>query len=131
MSYVQEGHFFQHLAIPYDIIHDAGVLTEEDHRAIERTFRLYMEMLDKDIRNGRISNWVLSELTGALYCALSIQDWAWVERFAFGPCGTFQQFIYGTFNDGWWHECSIGYNTWVSSMMLHTARPAALRCGSH
>lgn len=121
MSYVQEGHFFQHLAIPYDIIHDAGVLTEADHRAIERTFRLYMEMLDKDIRNGKISNWVLSELTGALYCALSIQDWAWAERFAFGPCGTFQQFICGTFNDGWWHECSIGYNTWVSSMMLHTA----------
>lgn len=121
MSYVQEGHFFQHLAIPYDIIHDAGVLTETDHRAIERTFRLYMEMLDKDIRNGRISNWVLSELTGALYCALAIQDWAWAERFAFGPCGTFQQFICGTFNDGWWHECSIGYNTWVSSLVLHTA----------
>ena len=27
-SYVQEGHFFQHLAISYDIIHDADVLTE-------------------------------------------------------------------------------------------------------
>lgn len=121
-SYVQEGHFFQHLAIPYDIIHDAGVLTPTDHAAIERSFRLYMEMLDKDIRNGRISNWVLSEVTGALYCALSIQDWTLAQRFAFGEGGVFWQMQYGTFNDGWWHECSIGYNTWVSSMVLHSAR---------
>lgn len=121
-SYVQEGHFFQHLAIPYDLIHDAGVLTAADHAAIERSFRLYMAMLDKDIRRGHISNWVLSEVTGALYCALAIQDWALAARFAFGPCGLVQQFTCGTFSDGWWHEGSIGYNTWVSSMVLHGAR---------
>ncbi len=120
-SYVQEGHFFQHLAIPYDIIHDAGVLSEADDAAIERSFRIYMELLDKDIRNGRITNWVVSEAVGALYCALAIQDWAMAERFAFGSCGVFQQLVCGSFNDGWWHEGSIGYNTWVSSMMLHCA----------
>lgn len=121
-SYVQEGHFFQHLAIPYDIIADSGVLTAADHKAIEKSFRLYMAMLDKDIRNGRISNWVLSEVTGALYCALALQDWALAARFVYGPCGTLEQLRCGAFNDGWWHEGSIGYNTWVSSMLLHTAR---------
>lgn len=121
-SYVQEGHFFQHLAIPYDLIWDSGVLTPADHAAIEGCFRLYMAMLDKDIRRGHISNWVLSEVTGALYCALAIQDWELAERFAFGPCGVVQQFRCGTFGDGWWHEGSIGYNTWVSSMVLHCAR---------
>lgn len=120
-SYVQEGHFFQHLAIPYDIIYDSGVLTEQDHRSIERCFRLYMKILDKDIRNGRISNWILSEVTGALYCAMALQDWALIERFAFGPGGVFWQIRRGAFNDGWWHECSIGYNTWVASMALHSA----------
>lgn len=32
----------------------------------------------------------------------------------------------GAFSDGWWYECSVSYNTWVSSMLLHTARALAL-----
>ncbi|MDF9839372.1 MULTISPECIES: hypothetical protein [unclassified Paenibacillus] len=120
-SYVQEGHFFQHLAIPYDIIHDAGVLTAEEHRGIEECFRSYMDILDHHIRRGHISNWLLSEITGAFYCALAIQDMERALRFVFGPGGSIEQLKYGLFNDGWWHECSVSYNTWVSSMYLHTA----------
>ena len=125
-SYVQEGHFFQHLAISYDIIHDAGVLTEEEHRQIEACFRFYMEVLDQHLKNGHTSNWLLSEITGALYCAFALQDPERIHRFAFGNGGTQQQLIRGTFNDGWWHECSVSYNTWVSSMLLHTARALRL-----
>ncbi|WP_339316426.1 hypothetical protein [Paenibacillus sp. FSL R10-2734] len=120
-SYVQEGHFFQHLAIPYDIIYDAGVLTPEDHKAVEKSFRIYMDILDLHIQNGHISNWLLSEITGAFYCALAIEDMERALRFAFGPGGSIEQLKYGMFNDGWWHECSVGYNTWVSSMYIHTA----------
>ncbi|KRE69608.1 hypothetical protein [Paenibacillus sp. Soil750] len=120
-SYVQEGHFFQHLAIPYDIIHDAGVLTEEDHRGIEKSFRIYMDILDHHLQRGHISNWLLSEITGALYCALAIQDMERALRFVYGAGGSIDQLKYGLFNDGWWHECSVGYNTWVSSMYIHTA----------
>ncbi|MGG1515570.1 hypothetical protein ABE504_09165 [Paenibacillus oryzisoli] len=120
-SYVQEGHFFQHLAIPYDIIYDAGVLTQEEHQGVERTFRIYMDILDHHLQRGHISNWLLSEITGALYCALAIQDIERALRFAFGPGGSIEQLRYGLFNDGWWHECSVGYNTWVSSMYIHTA----------
>lgn len=120
-SYVQEGHFFKHLAISYDIICDSGVLTREDKEAMERCFRLYMEMLDVHILDGHISNWILSELQGALFGALALQDMDRALRFAFGRGGIFEQFRYGIFNDGWWHECSVGYNTWVSSIMLHTA----------
>lgn len=120
-SYVQEGHFFQHLAIPYDIIYDAGVLTDEDKKAIEDVFRLYMQMLGDDICSGHISNWILSEVQGALYCALAIQDMDLIHRFAFGNGGQVEQFRHGLFNDGWWYECSVGYNTWVSSLMLHMA----------
>lgn len=125
-SYVQEGHFFQHLAISYDMIHDAGVLSDEEHNAIERCFRLYMEILNQHLCSGHISNWLLSEITGAIYCALSLQDVERVLRFALGNGGTRQQLICGTFNDGWWHECSVSYNTWVSSMLLHTARALRL-----
>ncbi|MCD8336692.1 MAG: hypothetical protein LUD18_05330 [Lachnospiraceae bacterium] len=45
-SYVQEGHYFQHLAIPYDIIADAGVMTGREKAAVEKSFRLYMDILD-------------------------------------------------------------------------------------
>lgn len=120
-SYVQEGHFFQHLAIAYDIIYDSGVLSREEHQAIEDCFRLYMEMLDKHIRSGAISNWLISEIQGAIYCAMVLQDVERIERFVYGNGGNIMQFTKGIFNDGWWHECSMGYNTWVSSMMIHMA----------
>ncbi|WP_340398154.1 hypothetical protein NST50_16720 [Paenibacillus sp. FSL E2-0202] len=120
-SYVQEGHFFQHLAIPYDIIHNSGVLTPEEHRGVEKCFRIYMDILDKHLQRGHISNWLLSEITGAFYCALAIEDIEQALRFVFGNGGTIEQFRYGLFNDGWWHECSVGYNVWVSSMCIHTA----------
>lgn len=120
-SFVQEGHFFQHLAIPYDIIYDSGVLTDEDHQRIENTFRIYMDILDVHLKSGHISNWLVSEITGALYCALAISDVERALRFVFGPGGTLEQLKYGLFNDGWWYECSVSYNTWVASMMLHTA----------
>jgi hypothetical protein len=120
-SYVQEGHFFQHLAIPYDIIYDAGVLSEEEHTGIEKVFRIYMDILDPHIRNGHMSNWLLSEIVGAFYCALALQDMERILRFLEGPGGIIEQLRFGAFNDGWWHECSVGYNVWVSSMMLHAA----------
>lgn len=120
-SYVQEGHFFQHLAIPFDIIYDSECLTQADRDAVEKTFRLYMEQLDKHIRSGKISNWLISEIVGAFYCALAIQDMDRTLRFLFGSGGLIEQFRHGVFNDGWWHECSVGYNTWVSSMMIHAA----------
>ncbi len=120
-SYVQEGHFFQHLALAYDMIYDAGVLSEEEHRGIEQCFRIYMEILDRHVCNGHISNWVLSELTGAVYCAMVLQDFERMKRFLFGSCGSFEQLCHGTFADGWWYECSVGYNIWVSSMYLHSA----------
>ncbi|MGN0777919.1 MAG: hypothetical protein ACI4MJ_02125 [Aristaeellaceae bacterium] len=125
-SYVQEGHFFQHLAICYDMIHDAGVLSPREHAGVEACFRFYMEVLDQHLRCGHISNWLLSEITGAVYCALALQDAERTLRFTMGPGGTRQQLVRGAFNDGWWFECSVSYNTWVSSMLLHTARVLGL-----
>ena len=120
-SYVQEGHFFQHIAIAYDIVYNSASFTKKDHEAIEYCLRLYMEILDNHIRSGHISNWLISEIQGAIYCAMVLQDVERIDRFVFGKGGNIEQFTKGIFNDGWWHECSMGYNTWVSSMMLHIA----------
>ena len=84
-SYVQEGHFFKHLAVAYDMIFDSGVLTDGDKAAMEHCFRLYMRMLDVHLLDGWISNWLLSELHGVLFCALTLQDMDLALRFTFGP----------------------------------------------
>ncbi len=120
-SYVQEGHFFQHLALAYDMTYNSALWTEQDRQGVEETFRIYMEILDRHIDSGHISNWTLSELTGAVYCAMALQDFERMERFLEGPSGSFEQLSHGAFSDGWWYECSIGYNIWVSSMFIHTA----------
>jgi len=120
-SYVQEGHFFAHLVLAYDIIFDSGLMTEKEKEAFESCIRIYMELLDNHLREGHISNWLLSEISAAVYGALVLEDLERAERFVFGNGGAVDQFRYGVFNDGWWHECSVGYNTWVSSLLLHIA----------
>ena len=60
-SLVQEGHFFQHIAMAYDMILDSGVLTDADRAQIEATFRIFMQTIDRENRRGAINNWNLSE----------------------------------------------------------------------
>ena len=66
-SLVQEGHFFQHVAMAYDIILDANVLSDADRRQIEATFRLLLGTIERASENGSINNWNLSEDCGAFY----------------------------------------------------------------
>jgi hypothetical protein len=118
---VQEGHLFQHIAMAYDMVRDAGVITPADRTSVEHTFRLLMETMDRARLNGNINNWTVSEITGALYCALAIGDFAEAERFFKGPSGILDQLAKGTMDDGWWNEASISYNTWVASEFTQTA----------
>ncbi|MDP4208666.1 MAG: alginate lyase family protein [Bacteroidota bacterium] len=114
-SFVQEGHFFQHIAMAYDMVMPSGVFTDADKAQIEQTFRLFYETVEIGMNDGGINNWKLSEMTGALYCALAIQDWNLAERMYSGTCGILDHFSQGVMNDGWWYECSVGYNVWCSS----------------
>ena len=114
-SFVQEGHFFQHIVMAYDMAKSANVFSLEDVKNIEQTFRLYMQTVDLGLRTGSINNWLLSEITGALYCALAVQDWHLVESFFNGQCGIVDHLSNGVMNDGWWYECTISYNVWASS----------------
>lgn len=118
---VQEGHFFQHVAMSYDMVRDAGVFSPQDRTHIEQTFRLLMETMDRARLNGNINNWAVSEITGALYCALAIGDLAEAERFFRGPSGILDQLAKGNMDDGWWNEASISYNTWVASEFTQAA----------
>ncbi len=120
-SLVQEGVFFQHTAWAYDTIFNSGVLTDQDHAKIAKTFRRYFYVIDQSISQGITGNWEVAQLCGAVYCALAIQDLAAVERFVEGPGGFYDQVSNGIMADGWWYECAIGYNGWVTSEFTQLA----------
>jgi hypothetical protein len=120
-SLVQEGHFFQHIAMAYDAILDAGVLTADDRRQIENTFRIYMKTISRQSDYGAINNWNLSENCGAFYCSLVMQDLVSAEKWFSGPSGICDQLEKGVMDDGWWYECAIGYNMWCASEFTQVA----------
>lgn len=120
-NFVKEGGFFQNIARGYDMIQDAGLLSVEDEQLIENSFRLYIDLAISENSAGGIGNWDLSELSGAFYCALSIQDLHLAELILTMPAGIYQQLAQGVLNDGWWHECAVGYNLWCSRMFSQVA----------
>ena len=120
-SQVQEGLFFQHIAMSYDMVQDAGVLSDADRKQIEITFRLFMGTIARELDHGAINNWNLSEACGAFYCALAMQDLVAADRFFAGPSGIKDQLSKGTMDDGWWYECSISYNMWCASEFTQAA----------
>lgn len=120
-SLVQEGHFFQHVAMCYDMALDSGVFSDSDRRQIEKTFRQYMETINRASDYGPINNWNVSEVCGAFYCALAMGDLAAADRWFSGPSGIRDQLAKGVMDDGWWNECSISYNTWVASEFTQLA----------
>ncbi len=120
-GFVQEGHFFQHMAMAYDMIGDSGVLTKTDRVQIEKTFRTYIESDMLDLDGGAISNWSVSQHCGALYSALAIQDLSLADRILNGPAGVIDHMTQGIMDDGWWYECSISYNVWVATEFSQVA----------
>lgn len=120
-NFVKEGGVFQDLARTYDMVMDSGLFTDEDHKLIENTFRLFIETVQLGNDEGGIGNWDLSELVGAFYCALTIQDFHLAEDVLNSPSGIIQQFAQGVMNDGWWYECAVGYNLWCSTMFSEVA----------
>ncbi|MEI6892389.1 MAG: heparinase II/III family protein [Pontiella sp.] len=118
---VKEGGFFQHVAWAYDLIYNSDTLSEKDHKDMATTFRLYQKIIDQHISQAVTGNWQVAEMCGALYGALAIQDMATANRFIEGPGGFYEQLSHGVMADGWWYECSIGYNAWVSAEFTQLA----------
>lgn len=120
-SLVQEGAFFQEIAISYDMVYNSDALSKLDHANIAHTFRLYREIIDQSLNWCITGNWRVAMLTGAIFTALAEQDLAAADRFITGTGGMEDQFSNGVMSDGWWYECSIGYNTWVASEFTQIA----------
>ncbi|WP_019909122.1 COG1470 family protein [Paenibacillus sp. HW567] len=118
---VHEGEYFKHAAVVYDLLADSGLLTEEDHLNIESSFRLFMDLIDWALSVGGISNWTIGEMIGALYCSQALQDLERMNRFLFGTGGFTDHLSKGTLDDGWWFECSVGYNLMSAGLFTEVA----------
>ncbi|RED94616.1 COG1470 family protein [Marinoscillum furvescens] len=114
-SFVGEGKFWQSVARMYDMIRTSPQVTAEDKRLTEETFRLFATQTLKGNTKGAISNWNVAEITAALYCALNLQDWYLISELLENPTGIYKHLEHGIMSDGWWYECSVGYNTWVAT----------------
>ncbi|WP_217591741.1 hypothetical protein [Cohnella sp. GbtcB17] len=119
---VHEGEFFKHTAAVYDLLCESDLLDADDRARIEKAFRLYMDLIDWVLRDGRISNWSLAELAGAVFCALALQDLERMNRFVFGSGGALEHLAKGTLDDGWWYECSVGYNLMAAGLLTELAQ---------
>ena len=118
---VQEGHFFQHIAMAYDMAIPSGVFTAEDRKQIDATLRLFIGEGPRDLGSDNISNWVLSMNCGLLYSALVIGDIGVADWVLNSPGGILDHLQRGVLDDGWWYECSISYNIWCATMFSQVA----------
>jgi hypothetical protein len=117
----QEGENWQIIAIAYDAILDAGVLSDQDKRSIEHTFRLYMQTVETPLDVGNVGNWNVAADTAALFCSLAMGDLSAAHRYLHGPCGFEDYVTKGIMDDGWWWEGSTSYNFWVASELTQCA----------
>ena len=120
-SFVQEGHFFQHIAMAYDAVLPSGVFTDTDKQQVEKVFRKFIDVVRFQEEQGGINNWKLSEMCGALYCALALQDWSLAEELLYNPSMIVDHLSHGVMNDGFWYECSVGYNVWCATEFSQAA----------
>lgn len=120
-SFVQEGHFFQHIAMAYDAVLPSGIFTDNDKQQVEKVFRKFIDVVRFQEEQGGINNWKLSEMCGALYCSLVLQDWSLAEELLYHPSMIVDHLSHGVMNDGFWYECSVGYNVWCATEFSQAA----------
>ncbi len=119
---VHEGEFFKSCAFAYDLLHDVGVFSAQDHEDIQNTFRMFAWRIDWELSGGGISNWSLAMIAGAMYCSMCLQDRALIERFIYGVGGIIDHMTAGILPDGWWCECTIGYNQMAAGLFSEYAQ---------
>ncbi len=119
---VHEGEFFKSCAFAYDLLYDTGLFSEQNHRDMENAFRIFMGRIDWELSCGALSNWSLAMIAGALYCAMCIQDRAMIERFVYGTGGITEHMSACILPDGWWCECTIGYNLMAAGLFSEYAQ---------
>jgi hypothetical protein len=121
---VHEGMFFHDLAIAYDLVCSAHVLTPEDQHNMQAMFRKYLDIADWDLTAGDGNNHQLAFCCGAILCSLAIQDLERAERFLEGPHGLRDLLATTILDDGSYMEGSQNYNLLSANVVTSTAQAA-------
>ncbi|HMR50037.1 MAG TPA: hypothetical protein PKE40_12215 [Arachnia sp.] len=115
---VHEGEFFASVSMAYDHIRDLGLLTGDEVERLHRSFRTFMAIAEREMLKGKVSNWQLCELQGAISCAAVLQDLERIDHFLDADGGVLDHLARGVLDDGWWFEASIGYNLLAMGIYL-------------
>jgi hypothetical protein len=121
---VQEAEFFRDMAMSYDLIYDAGVLSREDHINIERAFRSYIDFADYLLTDGDGNNFQLCEMTAGLFCSMALQDHKWMNRFIYSYNGFTDLIGSVILDDGWYFEVATGYISLAAEILSETVQAA-------
>lgn len=112
------------IAPAYDLIHDASVLSADDHRAIRDGLILPMlENIGKN-RAGK-SNWQTWHNAGMLWGGAVLGDVAWVRRAIEDPGNGFlDQMKVSVSDEGMWYENSWGYHFYTLGALVRIVEGA-------
>lgn len=112
------------IAPSYDLIHDSGVLSETDHRAVREG--LILPMLDNlgKHRAGK-SNWQSWHNAAMMAAGGALGRVDWIQRAIDDPGNGFAfQMEASVTDDGMWYENSWGYHFYTLSALVETAESA-------
>ncbi len=112
------------IAPAYDLIHDAPVMTINDHQRIREGLLIPMLENIGKYKAGK-SNWQTWHNAGMLWGGAVLRDEAWVTKAISDPGnGFFQQLEISITPDGMWYENSWGYHFYTLSGMVEIAEGA-------
>ncbi len=120
-GWVQEAEFFIQTAVAYDILYDSGLLTKEDHAAMEEVFHSYMEFQDWLLTDGDGNNFQLAEAASGMMCAMALQEEGAVRRFLYGKNGLTDLLSSVLLNDGMYFEMATGYLKLAGEILMDAA----------
>jgi len=114
----------RHIAPAYDLIHDSGVLTPEDHDKIRTGLIIpILKNIDKN-RMGK-SNWQTYHNAGMLWGGGAIGDVSWIKKAVENEFNGFlTQMRISVSEEGMWHENSWAYHCYTLAGLVKTAEGA-------
>ena len=112
------------IAPAYDLIHDSGVLSPQDHDSI-RTGLLAPMLRNIEKNHAGMSNWQTWHNAAFIWGGAMVQDANWIRQAVEDPKNGFAfQMKASITSDGMWYENSWGYHFYTLSAMVAIAEGA-------
>lgn len=106
-GWVQEAEFFNKVAMVYDLFYYE--MDEELRVKLDACLRAYIKFEDWRLTDGDGNNFQIAEAGAGLLCAMMLQDYRWIERFAYGFNGYADLLSSVLLDDGMYFEEATGY----------------------